>query len=66
MKFVLLVIFQYFIYGSEGIVGGRQADVAPPDDPVVFVNYAGRFARVEGYRDKRSNLYVVSQTLNIA
>lgn len=30
------------------IVGGRQAVEPPPDDPVVFVERAGRYARIEG------------------
>jgi carboxylesterase type B len=53
----VLILTTFFIDGSLGIVGGRKSAVPPLDDPVVFVNYAGRFARVEGYRDRGTNLY---------
>lgn len=39
------------------IVGGVQAALPPPDDPVVFVKLYGRNARVEGFRDANNGLY---------
>lgn len=39
------------------IVGGVQAALPPPDDPVVFVRLYGRNARVEGFRDRTNGLY---------
>lgn len=57
MKVLVILSTIFFLDGSLAIVGGRKSAVPPPDDPVVFVNYAGRFARVEGYRDQTTNLY---------
>lgn len=33
------------------IVGGDPADVAPEDDPAVFVRFSGKAAKVTGMRD---------------
>lgn len=52
-----LYVVLSFIRVSECIVGGRKAKKPPIDDPVVFINYAGRFARVEGLKDKKTGLY---------
>ncbi|XP_055621466.1 carboxylesterase 1E-like [Toxorhynchites rutilus septentrionalis] len=41
----------------EAIVGGIQASSPPIDDPVVFVRYVGRSARVEGTRSRQTGLY---------
>ncbi|XP_055635829.1 carboxylesterase 1E-like [Toxorhynchites rutilus septentrionalis] len=42
---------------SESIVGGKHAATPPVDDPVVFVRYAGKSARVEGTRNRQTGLY---------
>lgn len=46
-----------FIPFAVCIVGGRNAAVPPFDDPVVFVNHVGRFARVEGFHNPSTGLY---------
>lgn len=51
---ILLIIC---VNESESIVGGRNAQVPPYDDPVVFVNHVGRYSRVQGYFNPSTSLY---------
>ena len=56
--FIILALTVFsFIFEVSGIVGGRFAAVPPFNDPVVFVNHVGRFARVEGHQDLSTGLY---------
>lgn len=51
--FILVVV----IKRSEAIVGGMRAATPPVDDPVVFVRFVGKSARVEGTRNRQTGLY---------
>ncbi|KAG5886054.1 hypothetical protein JTB14_009503 [Gonioctena quinquepunctata] len=52
-SFISLLLCSSIICDERGprvrrIVGGSPADVPPADDPVVFTNFAGKSARVQG------------------
>ncbi|XP_055611398.1 pyrethroid hydrolase Ces2a [Uranotaenia lowii] len=53
----LLLLLTVVIKRSEAIVGGNQAAPPPVDDPVVFVRFVGKSARVEGTRNRQTGLY---------
>lgn len=51
--FIILVVWASSVACSKRvkrIVGGVSAAPPPPDDPVVFVKFNSRNARVEGFR----------------
>lgn len=51
------IFLLHFVGPSHCIVGGRQAAEPPRDDPVVFIQHAERFARVEGVRSLATEIY---------
>ena len=55
--FWLLLALLKLIADVEAIVGGRNAQVPPYDDPVVFVNHVNRYSRVEGFFNPSNQLY---------
>ncbi|XP_053694632.1 carboxylesterase 5A [Sabethes cyaneus] len=54
---LLLMLLLGVVKRCEGIVGGIQAAPPPVDDPVVFVRYVGKSARLEGTRNRQTGLY---------
>ena len=57
IKLLLLCCLFNLFQLTECIVGGRKSKKPPVDDPVVFINYVGRYARVEGLKDRITGLY---------
>ncbi|XP_055539747.1 carboxylesterase 5A [Wyeomyia smithii] len=54
---LLLMLLFGVVKRCEGIVGGIRAAPPPVDDPVVFVRYVGKSARLEGTRNRQTGLY---------
>lgn len=52
-----LLLLLTVVKRCEAIVGGTRSAPPPVDDPVVFVRYVGRSARVEGTRSRQTGLY---------
>ncbi|KXJ68641.1 carboxylesterase 5A [Aedes albopictus] len=52
-----LLLLLTVVKRCEAIVGGIRSAPPPVDDPVVFVRYVGKSARVEGTRSRQTGLY---------
>ncbi|XP_058821981.1 carboxylesterase 5A [Topomyia yanbarensis] len=53
----ILILLLMVVNSGDAIVGGIPAAPPPVDDPVVFVRYVGKSARLEGTRNRQTGLY---------